>query len=138
MNMKTRLIVLIIPFFLLISFGIGNAQSFKQALTGKRLILKGNQCSGWQFKDASTALRYDEMICSRGSGEPSFEVRVLWITQDQFLFVESSQESGNPGCPPRIWLYKVESLASSKATLREIWLGWGKGKDSIESYRVQN
>ncbi len=137
MNIKTRLIVCIIPLFLFISFSQGHAQSFKQALTGKRLILKGTQCAGWQFKNASTALRYDEIICSR-LGDPSFEVRVLWITQDQFLFIEASQESGNPGCPPRIWLYKVESLAPSKVMLRETWLGWGKGKDSVESYRIQN
>lgn len=136
--MKTRIFctLLLTALTLAATAGLAGAQSFQQALAGKRLVLKGAQCAGWEFKDASTALRYDEMVCSRG-GEPSFQTRVLWITKDQFLLIESSRESANPNCPPRIWMYRVESLSASKAALKETWLGWGKGKDSLESYRIQ-
>lgn len=136
MKIRICFATLLITLILLGTLSLADAQSFQQALSGKRLVLKGTQCAGWEFKDPSTVLRYDEMVCSRG-GEPGMKARVSWITKDQFLLIESSRESANPNCPPRVWMYRVESLSGSTVTLKEIWLGWGKYADHVESYRIQ-
>jgi len=111
------------------------AQHYQGALAGKRLVLEGTQCAGWQFRPDGTVLRFDEINCTHG-GEPTLQTRVRWVGSDQFLLVESSKDSGNPGCPPRVWFYKVQSIFGSKVTLKEIWLGWGQDNDSIEVYKV--
>jgi len=112
------------------------AQSFQGALAGKRLILEGAQCAGWHFRADGTVLRFDELNCTHG-GEPTLQARVRWVAPDQFLLVESSKDSGNPGCPPRVWFYKVQSIVGPKVTLKEIWLGWGQDHESTENYRVK-
>jgi hypothetical protein len=112
------------------------AQSFQGALTGKRLILEDAQCAGWDFRTDGTVLRFDELNCTHGV-EPTLKTRVRWVAPDQFLLVESSKDSGNPGCPPRVWFYKVQSIVGLKVTLKEIWLGWGQDRESAETYRVK-
>lgn len=39
-------------------------------------------------------------------------------------------------CPPRNWVYQVESLTAKAARLREVWTGWNDFADSVAEYRV--
>lgn len=121
---------------LFVTCALHAATTFQQTLSGKRLVLVGQQCAGWQFKDASTVLRFDEIACSHG-GEATLQARIRWLTSDQFLLVESSKQSANAGSPPRVWHFKIAKLSADRVTFKTLWLGWGDGKDSTESYRIE-
>jgi hypothetical protein len=112
--------------------GLVQAQSFEQILSGKRLSLIGGKGAGWEFKKDGVVLRYDQ-----GSGAtPTLKARVRWVSPDTFLLVETSRDSGTPGCPARVWCYKVDSIQGTTANLKEIWVGWNTFNDSAEVYAM--
>jgi hypothetical protein len=112
------------------------SQTYQQALKGKRLILKGNQSTGWQFDKDKSALRFKERSASK-ERLPAFKTWVYGIATDQFLLVEAKNEEGPPGCPPHVWSYKVESLTDTTVSLREIVLGWDTVDESIQFYDIK-
>jgi hypothetical protein len=110
-------------------------RNFQTMLKGKRLILDGSRCEGWTFTDASTVLRYEEPLCDR-KGPPALEARIHWFSSDEFLLVESPGTLVPSNRPPRLWVFKVESPSDTQVVLKERWLGWGEGKDTITTYWV--
>lgn len=108
---------------------------FQAMLRGKRLILDGSRCEGWEFTVKDTVLRYEVPQCDR-KGPPAFEACIHWFSADEFLLVESPGKSATPNRAPRLWVFKVEAPSDSAVTLKERWLGWGEGKESISTYWV--
>ena len=106
---------------------------YAKALLGKRLIMKDASCAGLAFTGKGTVAFYAEMECSHGHA-PTVEARVRWLTRDTFLTTETTRI--NKDCPPRNWLYKVESLTAKTARLREVWTGWNEFPDSVLEYKV--
>jgi hypothetical protein len=135
LNFAAKLPLFLISFFLMLQ-DVGHAETIRETLTGKRLVLDGAQCAGWQFKNASTVFRFDELLCSH-DGQPTFQARIRWIGPDQFILIETTKEKKKPDCSPRVYLYKVVAVTTSKVDLKEIWLGWGEYKDSKESYTIK-
>jgi hypothetical protein len=102
-------------------------------LAGARLIENGAACAGWKFSIDGTAARYDEGLCKRGD-RPSLMATVRWLSADQLILIESNESGPTPDRPPRVWLFKMESLSAKTVQLREIWLGWGAGGDALATF----
>ena len=101
---------------------------FAKALAGKRLIMKDANCAGLALRADGRAELYAEMGCV------DTEARLRWLGPDTFVLTETRRN--NPDCPPRNWIYKVESLTAKTARLREVWTGWNALPDSVLEYRV--
>lgn len=109
------------------------AQTTKQ-LAGSRLIEEGLTCAGRKFGVDGTAARYDEFACKRGDW-PSLTAKVRWLSADELLLVESNEAGPAPERPPRVWLFRIESVSTRRVQLRETWIGWGAGGDSRSIFR---
>lgn len=104
------------------------------ALAGSRLIEEGFTCAGWKFEVDGSAARYDEVMCKRGDW-PSLKAKVRWLSADQVILVESNDAGPAPERPPRVWLFRIESESARRVQLRETWIGWGAGGDSLTTFR---
>jgi hypothetical protein len=104
------------------------SEPFAKALAGKRLIMKDAACAGLAFRDKDRVELYAEMGCV------DLEARLRWLGPDTFVLTET--ERINQDCPPRNWIYKVESLTGKNVRLREVWTGWNDFPDSVVEYRI--
>lgn len=43
----------------------------------------------------------------------------------------------NDVSPPRTFVYKIKAISGNKATLTEVWTGWGKYADSNTTYSIK-
>ena len=124
----------ILAFLVLAATARAQDVDYAARLAGKRLVLKGASCAGWSFGSDGVVTRYDEIDCSHGGlDEATFDARVRWISRDSFILIESTRAKGSK-CPPRTYLYTVQSIAGNKATVKSIWTDWGKYADSVEEY----
>lgn len=106
------------------------AEDFSSRLAGRRLVLEGARSAGIEFVDADSILGYAEL----SQEHPVFEATVRWLESDLFLATETGRTQ--PGCPPRLWLFRVLALSDETARLHEYWTGWPIHEDSVSDYTV--
>jgi hypothetical protein len=106
---------------------------YAKALAGKRLVMEETACAGLAFTGKDVVEMYAELECSRG-WEPTVEGRVRWVAPDVFVVIATKRDDEK--CPPRNWVYKVESLTAKTVRLRDVWTGWGRLDDSVVDYKL--
>ena len=120
-----------------VSFGLisaAYAQDYSKLLKGKRLILKEATCAGLEFKDDKKVLMYAELECSKWE-EPTAHGQLKWLSQNTFVVVETSKDKKD--CPPRNWIYQIQSVVGNQVKLKEFWTGWGNSKDEVLEYTIK-
>lgn len=122
--------------FAVVAAGAGGSTPAQASLSlaGSRLIEEGFSCAGWRFEMDGSAVRYDEVACARG-GWPTLTARAHGLSAAQFMLVETVEANSLPDRPPRVWLFKIESVSGERVQLRETWLGWGARTDALTTYR---
>lgn len=96
-------------------------KQYSKLITGKYNLLNSKN-AGIEFVSSNIALWRNEFH----NNDPD-TLRIKWIDDETFLTIQ--MERNNNDCPPRVEVYKVESLKRNKLILVSIWTGWGKAKD---------
>jgi hypothetical protein len=107
------------------------AQDYSNLLNKKRLIMVGSRCAGLEFINKKAAVLYADLDC-----QPSPAWGVQWLAPK--IFVLTEKERTNQECPPRNFIYIVESFKKNRILLREPWTGWGDFKESKLQYRIES
>ena len=113
--------------------GLAVAQTPKNALMGKKLTMSGASCAGLSLaKNGQDAYMYGEQ---GPSCRPDLALRARWLDGNTLLLIEKNRS--NDVSPPRTFVYKIKAISGNKATLTEVWTGWGKYADSNTTYSIK-
>ena len=122
--------VVLISFVALLSAN-SYAENYEKSVINHRLILKGAESSGIEFIGSDKVAMYAEM-----TGEmPIVEARVKWIGNNFFYMVENGRNCNE--CPPRSWLYKIESIKNNEVSILEFNNTWPAFKDEVSVYTLR-
>ncbi|WP_230432441.1 hypothetical protein [Plesiomonas shigelloides] len=123
-------IVALISFIALLS-GNSHAENYEKSVINHRLILKGAESSGIEFIGSDKVVMYAEIT----GDMPIVEARVKWIGNNFFYMVENGQNCTE--CPPRSWLYKIESIKNNEVSMLEFNNTWPAFKDEVSVYTLR-
>ncbi|WP_407306280.1 hypothetical protein [Acinetobacter sp.] len=129
MKIKTLILMVLLSTLCSTTF----AQSYKNQLKNKYLILNSASCAGLKFNPQATAAAWkNEMDCSRGDSNTD-AWRITWITPEIFMMTEVIRP--NEISPPRNNFYKI--MQNGTVTMVNYWTGWGNHKPDLQKFRIQ-
>lgn len=111
------------------------AVNYQSTFNGKRLVLDGATCAGWEFaKNGKTAKWRNEGDCQT-SDNYATNWRVLWLDEDNLVMVETEQT--NDTSPPRNYVFQVMNVNGKKVILKDYWTGWGNSSNDIDKFTIR-
>lgn len=111
------------------------ASDFANQLKGKRLVLDGAVCAGWEFtKSGKFADWRNEADCAMTTGDYKSRWRVQWLDNDHVIFVETQRT--NEGFPPRTFVYQILNIKGNSVKAKEYWTGWGNTSTEIQTFTL--
>ena len=121
--------------FIIFSSRVAAGEDYRNSLPGKRIVHEGSTCAGWSFGFYGIVVRYDELICSRGRETGRYKIK--WLTPGSFVLIENDSPERKHTCPPRSYIYVIESLTADSIRLKEIDTGWGNSQDDTENFSLE-
>lgn len=94
--------------------------------------MEGANCAGISLKKESGL--YNEL----GNTPPcsiDLFTRLKWVDDKTFMLIEKNKMDNVR--PPRLYLYRVESIKGDKVFLIDIWTGWGDLSDTKVTYTMK-
>ncbi len=110
--------------------------NYSNALKGKRLVLDGAICAGWEFSSNGKYADWrNEADCAFTAGDYKSRWRVQWLDNDHIVLIETEQP--NEISPPRTFVYQVINIKGRKITLKSYWTGWGENGTDNEIFYIK-
>lgn len=99
-----------------------STKPFSERLLG-RFVIKGANCAGFNFISPTKASWTNEIQCNYPD-----TLKLHWL--DDSTFFTQDIKRLRKGCPPRVWIHRVQSFDGEHLVLTDIWTGWNEHPDA--------